>query len=185
MNRSNLSATLIALVLLALGWELSALLINLPVLPRLGPATASLLRATLQGDLLCHAGASLYRILVILFQVLVTVRDAAIAPGLIRSVRSLGGGEWAIYRHAVLPGMLPAIFTARRLSTGTAVAVLFFAETYATNLGLGAMIWDAWSARGYETMFAGVLAMALLGFGLYVVLDWLERLLCPWKAPAR
>lgn len=125
--------------------------------------------------------------LVILFQVLVMARDAAaaIAPGLIRSVRSLGGGEWAIYRHAVLPGMLPAIFTARRLSTGTAVAVLFFAETYATNLGLGAMIWDAWSARGYETMFAGVLAMALLGFGLYVVLDWLERLLCPWKAPAR
>lgn len=125
--------------------------------------------------------------LVILFQVLVTVKDAAasVSPGLIRSVQSLGGGEWDIYRHVILPAALPGIFTALRLSTGTAVAVLFFAETYATELGLGALIWDAWSARSFDTMFAGVMAMAVLGFGFYVVLDWLERLLCPWEVTHR
>lgn len=125
--------------------------------------------------------------LVIFFQILVTVMDAAaaVSPGLIRSVQSLGGGEWAVYRHVILPACLPAIFTALRLATGTAVAVLFFAETYATQLGLGSLVWDAWSARAFDTMFAGVMAMGVMGFGFYVALDWAERLLCPWTASQR
>lgn len=125
--------------------------------------------------------------LVIFFQIVVTVRDAAVAvnPGLVRSVQSLGGGEWAIFKHVVFPATLPAIFTALRLSTGTAVAVLFFAETYATQLGLGSVVWDAWSARQFDLMFAGVIAMALLGFGFYVVLDWMERVACPWAESRR
>lgn len=120
--------------------------------------------------------------LVIFFQIVVTVMDAAssVSPGLIRSVQSLGGGELSVYRHVILPASLPAIFTALRLATGTAVAVLFFAETYATQFGLGSLIWDAWSARAFDTMFAGVMAMGLMGFGLYVLLDWVERLVCPW-----
>lgn len=125
--------------------------------------------------------------LVIFFQIVVTVKDAAagVPRGLIRSVQSLGGGEWAIFRHVILPASLPGIFTALRLSTGTAVAVLFFAETYATRLGLGSLVWDAWSMRHYGLMFAGVMAMALLGFGFYVLLDWLERLVCPWAEAQR
>ncbi|WP_374712081.1 ABC transporter permease [Symbiobacterium terraclitae] len=125
--------------------------------------------------------------LVIFFQILVTVKDAAanVPRGLIRSVQSLGGGEWQIYRHVILPGTLPAIFTALRLSTGTAVAVLFFAETYATREGLGSFVWDAWSMHAYDMMFAGVMAMALMGFGFYVLLDAAERLLCPWAEGQR
>lgn len=125
--------------------------------------------------------------LVIFFQILVTVRDAAagVPAGLVRSVQSLGGGELAIYRHVVLPAVMPAVFTALRLSTGTAVAVLFFAETYATQLGLGALVWDAWSARAFDAMFAGVISMALMGFGFYVILDWLERVTCPWAESRR
>lgn len=125
--------------------------------------------------------------LVIFFQILVTVKDAAanVPRGLIRSVQSLGGGEWAIYRHVILPASLPGIFTALRLSTGTAVAVLFFAETYATKLGLGSLVWDAWAMRDYDLMFAGVMAMALMGFGFYVLLDWAERVICPWAESHR
>lgn len=125
--------------------------------------------------------------LVLFFQIVVTVKDAAAAvpKGLISSVRSLGGGEWAIFRHVTLPASLPGIFTALRLSTGTAVAVLFFAETYATQLGLGTLVWDAWSARNFGLMFAGVMAMALMGFGFYVLLDWVERVICPWAEAQR
>jgi NitT/TauT family transport system permease protein len=125
--------------------------------------------------------------LVIMFQVMVTVKDAAagVSRGLIRSVQSLGGGEWHIFRHVILPASLPGIFTALRLSTGTAVAVLFFAETYATKLGLGALVWDAFSMRMFGLMFAGVVAMALMGFGFYVLLDWVERLVCPWAESQR
>jgi NitT/TauT family transport system permease protein len=30
-------------------------------------------------------------------------------------------------------------------------------------------------------MFAGVIAMSLLGLGLYLLVDWLQRRLCPWQ----
>lgn len=125
--------------------------------------------------------------MVIFFQILVTIKDAAsnVPRGLIRSVQSLGGGEWAIYRHVILPATLPGIFTSLRLSTGTAVAVLFFAETYATRLGLGSLVWDAWAIRDYGLMFAGVMAMALMGFAFYVLLDWAERAICPWAESHR
>lgn len=125
--------------------------------------------------------------LVIFFQIVVTVMDAAagVSQGYIRSVRSLGGSEWAIFRHVMLPATLPGIFTALRLSTGTAIAVLFLTETVATQRGLGAALWDAWSMRAFDMMFAGVLAMGLMGFGFYVLLDWAERLVCPWVEARR
>jgi NitT/TauT family transport system permease protein len=33
----------------------------------------------------------------------------------------------------------------------------------------------------YPKMYAGVVAMSLLGFGLYAAVDVLERKLCPWR----
>jgi NitT/TauT family transport system permease protein len=30
-------------------------------------------------------------------------------------------------------------------------------------------------------MYAGVIAMSLLGLGMYFSVDWLERKLCKWK----
>jgi NitT/TauT family transport system permease protein len=29
-------------------------------------------------------------------------------------------------------------------------------------------------------MYAGIVAMSLLGLGLYFTVDWLEKRLCPW-----
>jgi NitT/TauT family transport system permease protein len=34
-------------------------------------------------------------------------------------------------------------------------------------------------------MYAGVIAMSLLGLGLYFTVDGLERLLCPWQVKNR
>ena len=36
-------------------------------------------------------------------------------------------------------------------------------------------------ALRYEQMYAGVVAMSLLGLALYFVVDGLERRLCPWR----
>jgi NitT/TauT family transport system permease protein len=30
-------------------------------------------------------------------------------------------------------------------------------------------------------MFAGIISMSLLGFIIYIALDYLERRACPWK----
>lgn len=122
--------------------------------------------------------------LILFFQIVVLVRDqaAGLAPQLIQSLRSLGAGRRALFRFIYLPASLPAILTALRQSIGTAVAVLYIAELFATRRGLGYYIYyNGSTLLDYPAMYAGVLAMSLLGLGLYFTVDWMEKRLCPWK----
>ncbi len=121
--------------------------------------------------------------LILSFQIIVLVRDqaAALRPELIQSVRSLGAGRRALFWFVYLPASLPAILTALRQSVGTAVAVLYVTELFATRQGLGYYIFINGSTLfNYPAMYAGVVAMAVLGLGLYFAVDQLERRLCPW-----
>jgi len=122
--------------------------------------------------------------LILFFQVLVLVRDqaAAIRPELFYSVRILGAGRRALFRFVYLPACLPAILTAMRQSIGTAVAVLYIVELIATTRGLGYYIYLYGSTLfDYTKMYAGVLAMSLLGFGLYFLADGLHKRWCAWQ----
>jgi NitT/TauT family transport system permease protein len=122
--------------------------------------------------------------LILFFQILVLVRDqaAGLRPELIQSVRSLGAGRRALFRFVYLPASLPAILTALRQSVGTSVAVLYVAELYATQKGLGYYIYlNGSTLLNYPAMYAGIIAMSLLGLGLYFTVDWLERRLTPWQ----
>lgn len=121
--------------------------------------------------------------MILFFQILVLVRDQAsgLRPELIQSVRSLGAGRRALFRFVYLPASLPAILTGVRQSIGTAVAVLYVAELFATRFGLGYYIYmEGSTAYDYPAMYAGIVAMSLLGALLYIVTDWLEKELCPW-----
>ncbi|MHB1018482.1 MAG: ABC transporter permease [Coriobacteriia bacterium] len=124
---------------------------------------------------------------IVFFQILLTSRDAAraVPEGAILSVRSLGAGRLDIARHVVFPAALPDIFTALRISTGTAVAVLFLAESIAGTDGLGWFIMDSWGRIDYPRMFAGILAMALSGVVLYEAIELAERVSTRWRRTAR
>ncbi len=122
--------------------------------------------------------------LILFFQVLVLVRDqaATLRPELIYSVRSLGAGRRALFRFVYYPATLPAILMAVRQSIGTAVAVLYVVELVATQVGLGYYIYlHGTTLLDYPKMYAGVLAMSLLGLGLYFATDGFYRRLCPWQ----
>jgi ABC-type nitrate/sulfonate/bicarbonate transport system permease component len=122
--------------------------------------------------------------LILFFQILVLVRDQAvnIRPELLQSVRSLGAGRRALLRFVYVPASLPAVLTALRQSIGAAIAVLYIAELFATQKGLGYYIYFNGSTLfNYPAMYAGVIAMSLLGLGMYFSVDWLERKLCPWQ----
>ena len=122
--------------------------------------------------------------LILFFQILVVVRDeaASLRPELIQSVRSLGAGRRALFRYVYLPASLPAVLTALRVSVGTAIAVLFITETSGTREGLGYYIYiETWQRQHFEEMYAGIMAMSLLGLVLYVVVDVLERIVGRWR----
>ena len=119
---------------------------------------------------------------ILFFQILVTTRDAAreIPREYILSMRSLGANRVQKAVHLVLPAVLPNILTSLRVGIGTAVAVLFLVESFATSHGLGFFILDAWSRLDYREMYAGIVAMALLGVILYEAVEVLDRTLCRW-----
>lgn len=122
--------------------------------------------------------------IILFFQILVLARDSALSlrPELILSVKSLGAKKRDLFLYVFIPATLPAIFTGIRQSIGTAIAVLYVAELFATRYGLGYFIYLAGSTLfDYALMYAGILAMGLLGFGLYFMTDLLERRVCRWR----
>jgi ABC-type nitrate/sulfonate/bicarbonate transport system permease component len=125
--------------------------------------------------------------LIVFFQILVTARDAAksVPEESVLSIRSLGASRLDIYRHVVVPAALPDIFTALRIGTGTAIAVLFLAESIAGSNGIGYYIVDAWGRINYPAMFAGIIGMALLGVVLYEGLDALDAWATRWRRVGR
>jgi NitT/TauT family transport system permease protein len=115
--------------------------------------------------------------IIIFFQILVVVRDeaAGLKPELILSVRSLGAGRRALFRYVYLPASVPAVMTALRVSVGTAVAVLFIAEQSLTRFCLGYyIVIETYQVLLYPEMYAGIMAMGLMGVLLYFAISTIE-----------
>lgn len=126
--------------------------------------------------------------LILFFQILILVRDEVrtVRPELVLSVRSLGANRLQLLRFVFMPASLPGLFTALRVSTGVSIAVLFFVESFGTRQGLGYYILvESWGRLAYEEMYAGVIAMALLGLGVYYAVDGIERRLTRWNQDDR
>jgi taurine transport system permease protein len=122
--------------------------------------------------------------LIIFGQILVSARDAArsVPEALLESLRSLGATRSATIRHVVFPYALPALLSALRVGLGTAIAVLFIAESFASETGLGWYIVDAWTRVDYPDMYAAIIALSLFGLSCYLAVDGAESFLCRWRA---
>ena len=121
------------------------------------------------------------------YQVLVIIRAGALSidPSWVKAFRSMGGTTAEAVRHLYVPAALPALFTSLKVASGTAVAVLFLAESFATTSGLGYLIMDAWGMGDVLSMFNAILGMSLLGLVIYGVIGLLERVCCPWLFAGR
>lgn len=122
-------------------------------------------------------------VLIILFQLVIGLRDSLkkIPKDSLAVMTSLGAHMGQYLRHVYLPATLPDIFSALRVALGTAISVLFVTETYGTSTGMGYYIVDAWMRISYLEMYGGIVLLSLAGFLLFVLLDLLEHMLCPWR----
>ena len=120
--------------------------------------------------------------LIIVFQVVVAVRDAvaAIPSETYFPLRVLGASFTQLVRHIILPASLPKFITAVRVAM-TAISVLFFTETFGTQYGIGYYIMDAWLRVNYLDMYAGIVVLSMMGLLFFVLLDFAERRLCAWN----
>lgn len=122
--------------------------------------------------------------LVVFFQVYVIVRDAVdrVPQATLDSVASLGAGGRQRLRYVYVPLSISAVLTALKVSIGTAIAVLFIAESIGNNVGLGYYIMvEQWNRFAYTKVYAGVLAIALLGNLLFQAISLLDRFVNRWQ----
>lgn len=92
--------------------------------------------------------------------------------------------RWQVFRTIALPGALPSIMAGVKLAMGMGLILIAISEMVAASDGIGYMIWNAWQVLTVDTMYVGLLVIALLGFVFSVILDEIERMLIPWKAKA-
>lgn len=122
-------------------------------------------------------------VLIIVFQLMISIRDAIrrISKEHYFVLSSLGASKWQQIVHVIMPGILPDIFTALRVTLGIAISVLFITETFGTDKGLGFFIVDAWMRLDYLTMYVGIVTISIIGFLLFLLIDLADAVFCRWK----
>ncbi|WP_379130674.1 ABC transporter permease [Paenibacillus sp. sgz500958] len=122
-------------------------------------------------------------ILILLFQVIISVRDGikAIPESTYDVLSSLHASSAQKFWHVTLPGALSVILSTIRISLGTAISVLFFTEIYGTEHGMGFFIMDAWLRLDYPEMYAGIMLFSLVGFILFLLVDILDARFMKWR----
>ncbi|MOA07617.1 putative aliphatic sulfonates transport permease protein SsuC [compost metagenome] len=95
---------------------------------------------------------------------------------------SIGAGRLQKFWHVTLPGALAVILSTIRISLGTALSVLFFTEIYGTEYGMGYFIMDAWLRMNYIEMYAGIMLFGIIGFMLFMLVDFCEHKFMKWRS---
>ncbi|WP_245334700.1 ABC transporter permease [Bradyrhizobium mercantei] len=87
---------------------------------------------------------------------------------------------WQTFRTIALPGALPFIMTGVKLGAGLGLVLIALAEMVGAKKGLGYMIWNSWELLAVDTMYAGILVIAVIGFALTILFNEIERIVVPW-----
>jgi NitT/TauT family transport system permease protein len=104
-----------------------------------------------------------------------------IDPLLIKVAVSYRTSRLNIIRKVILPAALPVIFAGLKLAAGTSLLLLVAAEMIAAKEGIGAMVLHYGDLMLTTKLMVGVLVLSLLGLLFNRALEWLERILIPWK----
>lgn len=101
-------------------------------------------------------------------------------PEYIRAGKMLESNQRQIFFRIVLPATLPRIFAGMKIALGVSFAVIVAVEMVGTIEGLGALIMESRTFYRSDAAMVGMVFIALFGFSLAKVLDWLEGILLPW-----
>lgn len=99
---------------------------------------------------------------------------------LIETARSFTASEAEILLKVVAPAATPFIVAGMRLAIGRVLIMVVVAELFASNAGLGYLIFQAGAMYETVMIFVGVVLLAAVGITLNALLRSFERRLAPW-----
>nr|WP_245717855.1 ABC transporter permease [Nocardia miyunensis] len=106
-------------------------------------------------------------------------------PLLVKSAVSLGFSSIRLFWKVILPSALPSIFTGLRMGASGAILVLIAAEMVGARAGLGYLITAAQQNFQIPDMYAGIVAIALVGLVFNGALIAVERRLSRWRTSSQ
>ena len=81
-----------------------------------------------------------------------------------RAAACLGASKWQIFRHIIVPGALPFIFTGLQISVGVAWFSLVAAEMVSGEYGLGYLINTSYVNVQYPVIISGMISVGIVGY---------------------
>jgi taurine transport system permease protein len=106
----------------------------------------------------------------------------AVDRRLVDVVRSLGGGEWDLYRKVLFPSVLPYVVAAARIAIGRALIGVLVGEFFAASEGLGFAISRFGDLFAIDKMFACIVIVMVIAVVLTEGIRFAERSAFPWRA---
>jgi NitT/TauT family transport system permease protein len=82
------------------------------------------------------------------------------------AAQSMGASQMTVLRRVMIPAALPAIFSGLRIALPIAVVVVIITEMIGDTTGLGYYITYAAVSFKYPAVYAGIAAVAIVGFAL-------------------
>ena len=126
--------------------------------------------------------AILTAFLISFFPIVVNVATglATIEPELEDVLRALGASKLDVMRKVGIPRAMPYFFGSLKVAITLAFVGAVVSETIAANAGLGHLMTQAGSNFQMPLVFAGLLALAVLGIGMYAITAWIEGRMTGW-----
>lgn len=100
-------------------------------------------------------------------------------------VRSMSATKFQVFRKARIPTSLPFLFSGLKVSITLSVIGAIVGEFVGSNEGLGYLVLVANGNVDTPLLFAILLVLACIGFVLYAIIPFLERLCLPWHAAVK
>jgi NitT/TauT family transport system permease protein len=106
----------------------------------------------------------------------------AVDRKLIDVVRSLGGGEWDLYRKVLFPSVLPFVVAGARIAIGRALIGVLVGEFFAASEGIGFAISRFGDIFAIDRMFGCIITVMVIAVVLTEGVRFAERSAFPWRA---
>ena len=126
--------------------------------------------------------AVLTAMILCIFPIVVNVATglATTEPELEDVMKALRATKLDILLNVGLPRTMPYFFASLKISVTQAFVGAVIAETVASNRGIGNLMMIASSSFDVPLVFAGLLVLAILGVGLYVLFSLIEGRVTGW-----
>jgi len=99
----------------------------------------------------------------------------------IRAASCLGAKRWQVFRHIIIPGALPFIFTGLQISVGVAWFSLVAGEMVSGQYGLGYVINTSYTMVRYPTIVIGMVTLGIVGYITSAGIRLLGSYLMQWR----